>query len=158
MEIVIRAAATYFFVWLILRISGKRSLADISTFDFVLLLIISETTQAALQDQNNSITSSLLLITTMVGIDIGLSLLKQSSKTVDKLMDGLPLVLVDEGVPLRDRMAKERVDEEDILAAARELRGLSRLEQIRYAVLERNGGITIIPRESQPRRFRRKKT
>ena len=63
-------------------------------------------------------------------------------------MEGLPLIILEEGRPLRDRMKKERVDEEDILTAAREHHGLERLDQIKYAVLERSGGISIIPKRS----------
>lgn len=145
MDSVVRAAIVYGFVLLIFRIAGKRSLAEITTFDFVLLLIISETTQSALVDGNNSITNSLILIVTMVALDILLSLLKQRSKTIDKLLESAPLVIVQDGVMLKDRMEKSRVDEDDVLAAARTLRGLERMDQIKYAVLERNGGISIIP-------------
>lgn len=149
MDVVLRAATTYFFVLLIFRASGKRSLAEISTFDFVLLLIISETTQAALMDRDNSLTNSLILITTMVGLDIGLSLLKRRWRAVDRLIDGAPLVIVENGELLRERMTQSRVDENDVLAAARTLRGLESLEQIKFAVLERNGGISIIPRRAR---------
>jgi uncharacterized membrane protein YcaP (DUF421 family) len=148
MESVIKGAVVYFFVWLIFRLAGKRSLAEITTFDFVLLLIISETTQSALMDRDNSMTNSILLIVTMVGMDILLSLWKQRSPRVEMIIDGLPLVVLVDGAPLRERMKKARVDEGDILAAARQLRGLERLDQIKYAVLERNGGISIIPRRS----------
>ena len=140
MDSVVRGTVTYFMVWLIFRVAGKRSLAEITTFDFVLLLIISETTQAALIDKDNSLTSSFLLIVTMVGLDIALSLWKQRSPRVEKLLDSVPLVILADGIPLAERMDKERVD------AARELRGLERLEQIKYAVLERHGDITIIPK------------
>jgi uncharacterized membrane protein YcaP (DUF421 family) len=58
----------------------------------------------------------------------------------------VPLVVVENGQPLRDRMNKARIDEDDVLTAARQLQGLERMEQIKYAVLERNGGISIIPR------------
>jgi uncharacterized membrane protein YcaP (DUF421 family) len=149
MDAVMRAVATYFFVWLIFRVAGKRSLASITTFDFVLLLIISETTQAALVDNDNSMTNSFLLISTMVGVDVGLSLVKQRSRAAEKVIDGVPLVVLADGIPLHDRMAKSRIDEGDILAAARQLQGLERLEQIKYAVLERHGGITIVPKEGQ---------
>jgi len=145
MDVILRGAATYFFVWLIFRVAGKRSLAEITTFDFVLLLIISETTQASLTDKNNSMTCTFLLILTMVGMDIGLSLIKQRVPKFERFADGLPLVILADGVPLRDRMDKERIDDEDILSAARELQGLERLEQIKYAVLERNGGISVVP-------------
>jgi uncharacterized membrane protein YcaP (DUF421 family) len=146
---VIRAAATYVFVWLVFRVAGKRSLAETTTFDFVLLLIISETTQAALIDHDNSLTNSFLLILTMVGIDVALSWWKQRFKPLEKLLDGVPLLILADGIPIKDRMDKARVDEGDILAAARNLQGLERLEQIKYAVLERNGVITVIPREPE---------
>jgi len=121
-------------------------LAEITTFDFILLLIVSETTQNALSGTDYSITNSLLPIVTLVGIDVGLSLVKQYWPTVDKIIDGVPLILED-GRPHAERMAKSRVDEADILAAARRSQGLERLDQIKYAVLERDGGISIIPAE-----------
>lgn len=147
MDSVLRGAVTYLVIWVIFRLSGKRTLAEITTFDFVLLLIISETTQGALQDGDNSLTNAVLLIITLLTIDIGLSLWKQRSPTVEKLVDGVPLLILADGVPIRDRLDKERIDEADILAAARHLRGVERLSQIKYAVLECNGGITIIPRD-----------
>ena len=145
MDSVIRAAIIYGFVLLVFRIAGKRSVAEITTFDFVLLLILSETTQAALVKNDNSITNAMILIVTIVGLDVTLSLIKQRSKTVEKLLESAPIVIVENGTPLKDRMQKSRVDESDVLAAARTLRGLERMDQIKYAVLERNGGISIIP-------------
>lgn len=145
MDSVIRAAAVYIFLLVIFRLGGKRALAQITTFDFVLLLVISEATQNALVGQDFSITNSFLVITTLVGIDIGLSLVKQRFPQVERYIEGLPLVIVENGQPLKDRMSRARVDEDDVLAAARELQGLERLEQIKYAVLERSGGISIVP-------------
>ena len=146
MDSVLRGAAVYVFVWLIFRIAGKRTMTEATTFDLVLLLIISETTQQAMIDSDHSITNAFLLIVTLVGIDIAISLWKQRSKAFERFMDGVPLVLLENGKPLKDRMVKVRVDESDILAAARELQGLERLDQIKYAVLERSGGISIIPK------------
>lgn len=147
MDSVLRAAAIYIGLLLIMRLSGKRSLAQITTFDFVLLLIIGEATQNALLGQDFSTTNALLVIVTLVSLDIGLSLLKRHSKTIDKLLEDVPLVIVDDGVALKERMAKARVDEADVLSAARHLQGIERLDQIRYAVLERSGGISIIPKQ-----------
>jgi uncharacterized membrane protein YcaP (DUF421 family) len=147
MESVVRGLVVYVFVWLVFRISGKRSLAEITTFDFVLLLIISEAAQAALLGGNNSMTNSFLLIITIVLIDIAVSLWKQRSEWFERFVDSAPLVVVAHGAPLKERMNKERIDVADILVAARRQRGLERLEQIKFAVLECNGGITIIARE-----------
>lgn len=147
MDTVLRALAMYAFLLVIFRVGGKRSLAQITAFDFVLLLIISETTQQALTGQDYSVTNAFLLVLTLVTVDIVLSLVKRHSPRVDRLVEGRPLVLVNEGKPIAERMAMERVDEEDILSAARTHHGLESLSQIRYAVLERNGGIAIIARK-----------
>ena len=148
MDSVLRAATIYIALMIIMRVAGKRSLAQITTFDFVLLLIIGEATQQALLGQDFSVTNAVIVIVTLVGLDIGLSLIKRHSKTIDKVLDDVPLVIVEDGVPLKDRMAKARVDEEDVLSAARHLQGLERLDQIRYAVLERSGGISIVPKKN----------
>jgi uncharacterized membrane protein YcaP (DUF421 family) len=147
-DTVLRGLTIYVFLLVLFRVSGKRSLAQITTFDFVLLLIIAETTQQALLGDDFSITNSFLLITVLFGFDIALSLLKQRWQWLDKLLEDVPLVLVKDGQPLSERMAKERVDKEEILEAARELQGLERMEDIKYAVLERNGRITIVPKSS----------
>jgi uncharacterized membrane protein YcaP (DUF421 family) len=148
MDSVLRAATMYIALMVIMRLAGKRSLAQITTFDFVLLLIIGEATQQALLGQDFSFTNAIIVVVTLVTLDIGLSLIKRHSKMLDKVLDDVPLVIVEDGVPLKDRMNKARVDEQDVLSAARHLQGLERLDQIRYAVLERSGGISIIPKRN----------
>jgi uncharacterized membrane protein YcaP (DUF421 family) len=145
MESVVRALLVYIFLLLVFRISGKRTLSQATNFDLVLLLIISETVQQAMVDDDHSLTNGMLLILTLVGASIGLSLLKQRFPRVDAIIDGVPLVIVADGRLLHDRMDRERVDEGDLLEAARQAHGLERLDQIKYAVLERNGEITIVP-------------
>lgn len=147
MDIIIRASVIYFFVMLLLRLGGNRSLAQITVFDFVLLLIISEATQQALIGEDFSLINAMLVIMTLFGIDIGLSLLKQRSQMLEKWMDGVPIVLVDNGELLQDRMRKARVDEQDILEEARIRFGLENIQQVKYAILEKTGGISIIPKE-----------
>ncbi|MDF5723396.1 MAG: DUF421 domain-containing protein [Rhizonema sp. PD37] len=149
MDAVLRAVAVYFFLFILFRIAGKRSLAQITTFDFILLLIVSEATQNAMLGNDYSLTNGFLVILTLIGIDILLSLWKRQSPEIGKLIDGVPLIIVEEGRPLKDRMAKARVNEDDILTAARESQGLERMDQIKYAVLERSGGISIIPKSEK---------
>ena len=148
MESVLRGAGTYLFVSLIFRITGKRTLAQITTFDAVLLLIISETTQAALLDDDNSFTNSVLVILAMLGLDLLFSFIKQKFPTVEKLIDGVPVLVVNRGHLVREAMRKERIDEADILHAARDKQGLASLDEIEYAILEQTGEITIIPKKS----------
>ena len=146
MESVIRPALVYLFVLVLLRLTGKRTLAQITTFDFVLLLIISEATQQALIGEDNSMINSAIVVATLVGLNVLMSLLKQRWPWVDRLLDDVPIVIVENGKPLKDRMDKVRVDEDDVLDAARQIHGLERMDQIRHAILERDGRISIIPR------------
>jgi uncharacterized membrane protein YcaP (DUF421 family) len=146
MDAVFRALAIYFALLLILRGSGKRSLAQITTFDLVLVLILGESAQQALIGEDYSITSGLLVIATLVGIDMTLSFLQERSTRLSRWLDGVPLVIVEDGQLLHDRMRKSRIDEREVLTAARERQGLERMDQIKYAVLERSGGISVIPK------------
>ncbi|MDK4199920.1 DUF421 domain-containing protein [Pseudomonas sp. HR1] len=145
MESVLRAAALYAFLLVLFRITGRRALSEITTFDFVLLLVIGEATQQALLGDDFSVINAFVVIATLVLIDILLSLFKESSPRVGRFLDGVPLIVVEYGKPLTERLRKARLTEEDILEAARQSQGLERLEQIRFAVLEKNGQISVIP-------------
>jgi uncharacterized membrane protein YcaP (DUF421 family) len=148
MEPIVRALSMYLFLLIVFRISGRRALAQISTFDFVLLLIISEATQQALLGEDFSITTAIVVITTLLAADLALAHFKHAAPRLERWVEGLPLVLVENGQPLHDLMRRARVDEDDILTAARERQGLERMDQIKYAILERSGGISIVPRRT----------
>ena len=146
MDAMLRAAAVYFFLLIVFRIAGKRTLAQITPFDFVLLLVIGEATQGALVGQDESLTAAAIIIVTMVGLNVLLSEIKERSRRAENWLDDTPLVIVDEGRLLEERLRKERIGEDDILHAAREAHGIERLADIKYAVLERSGGISIVPK------------
>jgi uncharacterized membrane protein YcaP (DUF421 family) len=146
MESIIRAFIVYAFLLIVFRLAGKRTLSEATTFDLVLLLIISETTQQAMVDDDHSMTNAALLILTLVGVDILLSLLKQWIPSLDPVLDGAAVILMRDGEVLQDRMNRERVDKSDILEAARLQLGLENLDEIKLAVLERSGKISIVPR------------
>ena len=147
MDAVLRATVVYLFLLLVFRIAGRRMLSETTTFDLVLLLIIAEATQQGLLGNDYSVTNAFLVIITLIGIEIALNALKRRSARVEKWIDGVPSIIIEDGRPLRDRMEKARIDEQDILAAARTGHGLERMDQIKYAVLERNGNISIIPKQ-----------
>lgn len=147
MESVLRATAVYLMLLLVFRVSGNRSIGQITAFDFILLLIISEAIQEAMITKDYSVTNAFLVVVTLVGIDIMMSLWKQKSERVAKILDGVPILVVEDGKPHEDRMRMERVDESDILAAARENQGIERMDQIKHVIVEANGGITIVPKK-----------
>lgn len=146
MDPVMRAAAVYAVLLCVFRIAGRRTLAQMTNFDFILLLIISEAVQNAMIGNDYSLTNGALVVVTLVGLDIFLSIVKQWVPALEKWLDGLPTILVDNGRLLNERMSRARVSEDDILQAAREKQGLRRMDQVKYAVLEINGGISIVPK------------
>jgi len=147
MDSVFRTASMYGFLVLIFRITGKRSLAQITAFDFILLLIIGEATQQAILGNDFSFINACVVIATLMLLELVLSLVKGRWPNLDPVLESAPLVVVDNGRLLEDRLARERVDLADVLAAARDRHGLERLDQIKYAVLEKSGGISIVPKE-----------
>jgi uncharacterized membrane protein YcaP (DUF421 family) len=146
MDPVLRGFLIYFALWLFIRLSGRRTLAELTTFDFVLLLIIAEATQQALLGDDFSVTNGLLVVLTLITINITLAVLQRWWPPIGKVFNGVPMVVVEDGRPLRELMERARVEEEDVLEAARRLRGLERMDEIKYAVLEKSGGISIIPK------------
>ena len=147
METVIRATAVYLFVLVVFRISGKRSLSQITTFDFILLLIIGEATQQALVGNDFSMTNAFVVIATLITLDTGLSWMESRWPFFSRVVESLPVVVVEKGKLLEDRAKQEGVTLAEILAEGRDKHGLERLEQFKYAILERHGGISVVPTE-----------
>lgn len=148
MDAVYRGAIVYVLLLLIFRLAGRRTLAQMTTFDLVLLLIISEATQNAMIGDDPSITNAMLVIISLVSLDIALSLVKRWSPLAERWLEGKPMIVVEHGRLLTDLMKKARIDEADVMTAARDKHGLERMNQIKYAVLETNGQISIIPEGS----------
>lgn len=149
MDIVVRSAAVYVVLVVVFRVAGKRTLNDITTFDVILLLVISEGTQQALLGEDFSLTAAFLVITTLVGLEILFSLVQNRWPMFDHAIDSRPNVVVVNGEVLEKRMRRHRISEADVLESARESQGLERLDQVKYAVLERSGRISIVPRRDQ---------
>ena len=146
MESVLRAAALYFVLLLLIRLSGRRSLQETTPFDLVLLLVIGEATQQALLGEDFSMVNSVVVIATLLLINVLLSQLKRRSPLAERVIEGVPTVIVADGKPIEDRMRRARVNETDVMQAARQLQGIETMAEIRWAVLESDGTISIVPK------------
>jgi uncharacterized membrane protein YcaP (DUF421 family) len=146
MDTVIRSLVVYVFLLVLFRVAGRRTLSETSNFEFVLLLIISETTQQAMIDSDHSITNAFVSITTLVGISIVLSVVKERFPILERWMEGTPIIIIENGRLYRDRMRWVRVDQDDILSVARQQHGLERMDQIKHVIIENGEQISIIPR------------
>ena len=147
MDSIIRALVVYIMLLIIFRIAGKRALSQNTTFDLVLALVISEAIQQALLDSDPSLTHATLVVIGLVGFDILVSYAAHRSPVIGKLLEGSPVVLIEDGKMHPKYMAKERIAESEIMQSARDKHGLARLDQVAYAVAEQSGDITIVPAE-----------
>lgn len=147
METVLRVAIIYLFLMIALRIMGKREFGQLSPLELVSLLLIPEIVSQALLREDFSMTNAIIAITTLFTMVFLTSLVIQVSKKAEQAIAGTPTVLVYHGQLVHDRMHKERVTEGEIFSEMHKS-GLDRLEQVRWAVLESDGKIAIIPEDS----------
>jgi uncharacterized membrane protein YcaP (DUF421 family) len=148
METVLKALALYLVLLLLFRIvAGRRTLGEMTVFDLLILLIVGDITQEFLVGDDASITGVVLVVGTFLLGDVGLSFLKQRSPRIADWLDGVPTVLCRNGSLDAEAMAKARLQEEDIMAAAREFGGIARLEDVGLATLEVNGKISVVPKD-----------
>ena len=145
MNPVFRSIMMFAVLWIVFRIGGRRTLAEITTFDFILLLIIGDAAQNALVGDDFAITTASLVIVTLLLLDLALGRLGLISTGLRRIVESAPVIVVDHGRPLEGVMRAEGVDVDEVLTAARERHGLERLDQIKYAIVERHGGISVVP-------------
>lgn len=145
MDMVLRAIAIYLILLIVIKIAGRRTLMQMTSFDLILLLIISEATQQALLGEDFSVTGAMLTIITLVVVDILFGYLKKKIPGAENLIDGAPVILVAHGAANQTKLQKVSVSCDDIMLAARQNHGIQEMKEIKYAILERNGQISIIP-------------
>lgn len=148
MEAVIRGLAIYFVLLAITRLSGRRTLAQMTPFDLVIVLVISETTQQAMLAEDFSIINAILLILTLFTTDIILSYVKSWSPRTGRIIDGVPTVLVTDGEYDERALRGCRLGKEDVMEAARSQSGIESVKNIKFAILEVSGNISIVEKKS----------
>jgi uncharacterized membrane protein YcaP (DUF421 family) len=148
MDSVIKSLVVYFVLWLVIRATGRRTLGQLTVFDFILFLIIGGAASRALMGQDYSLTHAFLVIATFVVVDVALSLLERDVPRLAHVLKGVPTVVVENGRVLSTRLRRARISEEDVLEAARRAHGLERMDEIKFAIFEASGRISIIPKRS----------
>ncbi|WP_277966358.1 DUF421 domain-containing protein [Pantoea trifolii] len=147
METILRAAGIYVVLLVVFRIAGRRALLQMTSFDLILLLIISEATQQALLGDDFSVTGAALTIITLIVLDIILGFIKKRTRWADYMLDGSAVILVEYGMPMEDKMKKTGITLDDIMVSARTNQGIDELSRIKFAILEKNGHISVISRD-----------
>jgi uncharacterized membrane protein YcaP (DUF421 family) len=141
-ELVLRAIIVYAFILLLLRLIGKKHVGEMAPFDLVVLLILSESVQNALIADDQSLTGGLVVAATLFGASQLIGYVTWHNKKLARLIEGTPRVLVRNGHVLNHVLASEQVTHSELIEALRR-EGCTSLTNVRYAVLENDGNITV---------------
>ena len=144
-ELIARGLFVYFFLILILRSTGKRQIGQMSPFDLVLLMVLSNAVQNSMTGGDNSITSGIILAVTLVLANWTVGKLTSSSKMMEELIEGDPQVLFHNGIVYEKVLKDAQVTRQELIAAVHKA-GYADLEAIRAAILENDGTISVIPK------------
>jgi len=145
---VFRGIFGYCFLVLMVRVVGRRPGKQLTPFEFVLIFFMGGLTLTPMVGDDHSITNALCTIAAIALTHFVFAWLKQFSPTFGRIVDGTPLVLLEKGQWQTETMAHTHIQEEDVMALARD-QGLKTFDEIEYAVLERNGDISIIPAQGR---------
>jgi uncharacterized membrane protein YcaP (DUF421 family) len=143
MDLVFRATVIFLFVFLITRVVGRRELGSSEPFDLILLVVLGDLIQQGVTQSDNSITGAMLVISTLTLLTVGVSYLSLRVKKLRPILDGDPLILIEDGKPNAANLKRQRLQLAEVLAEAR-LQQISRVADIQWAILETSGQISII--------------
>jgi uncharacterized membrane protein YcaP (DUF421 family) len=144
MDLVIRAFVIFTFIYLLTRIVGRRELGSAEPFDLILLVVLGDLVQQGVTQSDYSLTGAILVISTFTLLTVLVSFLSVKVPLLRPVLDGDPLILVENGKPKTANLKRQRLDLGEVLAEAR-LQQVTRLEDIAWAILESSGQISIIP-------------
>lgn len=145
-EFVFRAVLVYFFVLALLRATGKRQTGQMSPFDLVLLLVLSNAVQNSMNGGDNSITGGLIVAATLVALNWLMGWVTWRSRRAELLIEGRPEILIHHGKIQEDIMQRQRISREELMAALRQ-QGCAGIPEVRTAILESDGSISVLKRD-----------
>ena len=154
-HLVIRAVIIYVVFFIGLRLFGKRELGQFTTFDLVLVLLVANALQPAITGPDNSVTGGVIIITILLVFNRMVALVRNRWPWFDALIDPPPTVVVQDGEISKPALEKEGLSDTDVEMAIRE-HGIDMLSDVKQAVLENDGSISVVTKGSGER-FRRRR-
>src|SRR4051812_7520619 len=147
MDIVLRAAFGFCFLFFVTRIVGRRELSTMEPFDLILLVVLGDLTQQGVTQSDYSVTGLVLAIGTMAIMTVLVSYLSFRVRRLRPLLDGEPTVLVQDGKPLLRNLRRERITVAELAASARLQAQIGSFDEVEWAILETNGQISWIKKQ-----------
>ncbi len=145
MDIALRALFLYAFVVFLMRIIGRRELSTLSAVDLVLLIVLGDAIQQGLTQDDYSVTGALIAVSTIAAAQVGISYLSFRSRRARRILEGEPIVIVQDGKLIERNMKRERVTEDEVAEAMR-LQQIASFDELEWGILESNGNISFIKR------------
>jgi uncharacterized membrane protein YcaP (DUF421 family) len=146
MDIALRAAALFLFIFLLTRVIGRRELSSLQPFDLILLIVLGDTIQQGLTQDDYSVTGSVIAVGAIAGLQVLTSYTSYKFRWARRVLDGDPIVLVQDGKVIAKNLRRERMTVEEVAEQARSNQ-LASLEDIQWAVFEPSGTISFIPKK-----------
>ena len=143
MDIVLRAVALYAFVFIVVRKLGRRELSRLAPFDLVLLIVLGDAIQQGLTQDDYSVTGAMIAVSTIAVLQLGTSYLSFRIPFFERMFEGEPIVIVQDGKPIERNLRRERLTIGDVAEEARQQQ-IGSIESVKWAVLEPNGRISFI--------------
>jgi uncharacterized membrane protein YcaP (DUF421 family) len=144
-EFILRGIIVYFFLIVLLRLTGKRQIGQMAPFDLVLLLVLSNALQNAMNGGDNSVTGGMISAVTLVATNWVVGLVTYKSKRMEALVEGRPEVLIHNGKLFEKALQHTTITHHELMTALREA-GCACIEDVRGALLETDGTISVIPK------------
>jgi uncharacterized membrane protein YcaP (DUF421 family) len=143
MDIVLRGIVIFFFLYVIMRVIGRRELSTLEPFDLILLVILGDAVQQGLTQDDYSLTGAMLAVGTIAALQVLTSYANFRFPKLRPWIDGEPLIVVQDGKPIEKNMRRERVTLDDLAEAARK-QNIPHLDAVAWAVMETSGEISFI--------------
>jgi uncharacterized membrane protein YcaP (DUF421 family) len=143
MEIILRATAIYFFLWMLTRALGKRELSEITAFELLLLMVVGDLIQQGVTQEDTSVTGAILAVGTIGVWILIFSFLGWRFPRARKVIEGVPVVVVRDGRPIEPALRLERVTLDELLESARN-QGIDNLRDVKLAILEPSGKFSFL--------------
>ena len=146
MDIAIRSAVIFVFIYVLMRIIGRRELSSLEPFDLILLVVLGDSVQQAVTQDDYSVTGAVIVVATIALLQVSVSYLNFKVPRLRPIFDGEPIVIVQDGKVIEGNARRERLTLEDIAEAAR-MQQIASLEDVQWAVLETSGELSFIEKQ-----------
>ena len=148
MDIVLRASAIFFLLFVLLRLFGKRQLGQMTPFEFVALIVVGDFVQQAITHNDFSITAGILAVTTFGFWSLVLGWVSYRSDMMRRLLEGQPRILIQDGKLLEPVLERDKITQAEVLSEMR-LAGIAQLDEVQWGILEPSGKISFLKRGDQ---------